>query len=211
MKLNKTETRRRRNRAFKKTLEYITNYKAVFLTITFNDDAFKNLKDTMRIRKVREYLKKECALYIANVDYGKKGNREHFHALAIATTYTEQDLTHYKDKNELMKYKNHINLKAWKYGTINAERIIIKKGDEENTAERLTEHYFKETTIKDNVKKLIYSKGERPIKDQIARTRQYMKDNGIFTKDQKSQYNELSNHIRADLKKGEKLIKQLNK
>lgn len=53
----------------------------IFITLTFRNDVLKNTSYETRRRYVARYLKNNCDFYIANVDYGKKKEREHYHGL----------------------------------------------------------------------------------------------------------------------------------
>lgn len=53
---------------------------AYFLTLTFDDETLLLDKKTRR-KYVQRFLKKYCADYVANIDYGKKNKREHYHAI----------------------------------------------------------------------------------------------------------------------------------
>ena len=51
-----------------------------FLTLTFSDDTLDSTSEETRHRYVSRFLNTHCNDYIANIDYGDKNNREHFHA-----------------------------------------------------------------------------------------------------------------------------------
>lgn len=53
-----------------------------FITITFNDETLALSQDT-RKQYVRRMLQKNCSDYIANIDYGKQFEREHYHAVIV--------------------------------------------------------------------------------------------------------------------------------
>lgn len=55
--------------------------KPCFVTFTFNDQAFDRLNPDSRRQAVRRYLSDHCHLYVANVDFGEKNGREHYHAV----------------------------------------------------------------------------------------------------------------------------------
>ena len=210
MILNKTETRRRKNRAFKKTLEYITNYKCLFITLTFNPKIKAN--NETKKKYLKAFLREQTTHYIANADYSKEKKLLHFHAVAVVSDYTKEQLKHYRDSRELWNYKDSINFKKWTYGLINAERIKYQNGKEQETAERLRDHYFKETTItKNKVEKLIYSKGQKPLKDQIKRTREYINDNHIIPICDRKALKDLIKENNNDFKKGQKLLNEISK
>lgn len=54
-----------------------------FVTLTFDDDALQRLSERTRHRYAQTWLNENCRDYFANVDYGKKNGREHFHAVAV--------------------------------------------------------------------------------------------------------------------------------
>lgn len=156
--------KRKEQRTIKKIYDLIKDKKAVFLTMTFNDETLKNTNQETRKRYIKEYLKSESALYIANIDYGTKHEREHYHAIVKATLliYVERAYQNIKDL---------IDLKAYKYGQIKAEKIGNKYGfkndkDIKKTAKYLYEHSIKETT-KNN--KLIVSRKEPTIQQEYER------------------------------------------
>ena len=77
---------RKRQRIIKKIYEMIKNGKALFITMSFNDATMKKTNAETRKRYIKAYLNNETALYIANVDYGTKHGREHYHAIALTNT-----------------------------------------------------------------------------------------------------------------------------
>ena len=48
--------------------------------MSFNDATIQKTNAETRKRYIKNYLKNETALYIANIDYGAKKGREHYHA-----------------------------------------------------------------------------------------------------------------------------------
>lgn len=52
-----------------------------FVTFTFNDETFERLNSDSRRQAVFRYLKKHCNIYVANIDFGEKNGREHYHAV----------------------------------------------------------------------------------------------------------------------------------
>lgn len=112
----------------------------LFLTLTFNDDTLQRTTPQERRVAVSRYLKSFNTQYVANIDFGKKNNREHYHAVISC---------------------DNINFDAWrKYGNINAERIRNKdiKSDKTKLAKyicKLSNHAIKETTKRSS---LIYSR-----------------------------------------------------
>ena len=51
-----------------------------FVTFTFNDEAFARLNPDSRRQAVRRYLNAHCSISVANIDFGEKNGREHYHA-----------------------------------------------------------------------------------------------------------------------------------
>ncbi len=141
---------KRQNRLQQKALEIIKSDSAIFLTLTFNDDVFSNMSKETRKQKITRFLKKTCNKYIANIDYGAKNEREHFHALV-------------EPKGE--NIDNKVYYKMFYNSAINFERIKItskKNHDIESTSKKvskyvskLTNHAIKETTQQNRI---IYSK-----------------------------------------------------
>lgn len=73
----------RRKKRLKDYIQWlIDNYQCVFLTLTFNDETLKKNKLDSLQQKVCRYLNDATGgLYVANVDYGKKKERIHYHAI----------------------------------------------------------------------------------------------------------------------------------
>lgn len=57
-----------------------------FVTLTFRDDVLETTTEETRREYVRKFLKEKAKAngshYVANVDYGRKNEREHYHAVA---------------------------------------------------------------------------------------------------------------------------------
>lgn len=104
--------------------------KTLFLTFTFNDSTLASTNSQTRKKYVSRWLKKYCDRYIANVDFGKTNDREHYHAVATI--------------------KNKIPLNSWYdcgYGALKSE-TIRKTSNNEKLARyisKLTNHAIKET------------------------------------------------------------------
>lgn len=115
---------------------------AIFLTLTFTDEVLQKTSQDTRRQYVRKFLKENCDIYVANIDFGDKNGREHYHALVRA-------------KN------GSIDLKQWqeKCGLINAERV--KKTDKDRTKvsrylAKLSQHALKKSG---RLPRLIWSRG----------------------------------------------------
>lgn len=125
--------------------EHVSNVikdgKAIFLTLTFTDDVLASTNALTRRRYVSRFLKMNSSVYVANLDFGKKKEREHYHALVKA------------DKVDFTQW--HI------YGAIKSERVRNSDADVARTSKytvKLTRHALKETAKNP---RLIYSRPSR--------------------------------------------------
>lgn len=59
----------------------IKSGQAYFITLTFRDDVLDNTTEDTRRQFVRRFLKQHATDYVANIDYGKTTEREHYHAI----------------------------------------------------------------------------------------------------------------------------------
>jgi hypothetical protein len=135
IKIYKSE-RQRKNRTKERIIKwnfYINRinegrkYKIVFGTLTFKDKELKLNKKTRR-RYVQNFLRENTISYIANIDYGKINNREHYHFIAMI--------------------KNNIECKKWK-NIINIKKVATKIDDIErvkNYIMKMNNHAYKEST-----------------------------------------------------------------
>lgn len=116
----------------------ISNGKCIFLTLTFTDKVLETTSENTRKRYVARALKEMSDTYIANIDYGKKNEREHYHAIVLA------------DK---------VSQKQWKYGNLDFERV---RANQETSPVKLAKYITKLTNhaIKETVRqnRLIYSR-----------------------------------------------------
>lgn len=108
----------------------------VFLTFTFSDDTLLRTSSITRRRYVRQFLDNYGA-YVANIDFGSKNGREHYHA--ILQTFEKIDYT------------------AWcKNGALNGQKIIKPNSQAlSKYLSKLVNHAIKETT---RGCRIIYSK-----------------------------------------------------
>lgn len=98
----------------------------IFLTFTFTDKVLESTNADTRRQKVRRYLSSYNCDYVANIDFGAKNGREHYHAL-IQT-----------DK---------VDYKAFDYGALNGEKVrstndFVKLA---KYISKLTNHAIKDT------------------------------------------------------------------
>ena len=112
----------------------------IFGTLTFTDDVLNNTSSKTRKRYVERYLKNADVAYIANVDYGAKNDREHYHFI-IATG----------NKNKL---------ENWQYGFFNLKLVGNSESDSIKVSKyvsKLTNHAIKNTNKRCVI---IYSKNK---------------------------------------------------
>jgi hypothetical protein len=121
-----------------KMLESVLSDNALFLTLTFNSDTIARTTNPTRRRYVSRYLKSQSAFYIANIDFGARNGREHYHAVIVG---------------------QNIDYKAWhKFGAIKGLKIAPTRNDTARVSKyvaKLTNHAIKETTKQF---RLIYSR-----------------------------------------------------
>lgn len=131
---------KRTNRLKQRIESMLLDGACLFLTLTFNDDTLANTTPKERRVAVSRYLKTFNCRYVANIDFGSKNHREHYHAVINC---------------------DNVNYALWrKYGNINGEKIRNKdiKSDKTKLAKyicKLSNHAIKETT---NRSSLIYSR-----------------------------------------------------
>lgn len=138
-KINHAEyerTKRLKNRI----ASMLLNGSCIFLTLTFNDNALANTTSKQRRVAVTRFLKQHNCKYVANIDFGAKNKREHYHALINC---------------------DNVDFASWrKYGNINAERVKNKEFISDMTKLskyicKLSNHAIKETTKRSS---LLYSR-----------------------------------------------------
>lgn len=114
---------------------------AIFLTLTFTDEVLSKTNAETRRKYVQRFLKSECEIYVANIDFGDKNGREHYHALVYA-------------------FEGSISLKKWHiYGGIKAERVHNTDKDGEKVSKylaKLSQHALKKSG---RFPRLIWSRG----------------------------------------------------
>jgi hypothetical protein len=129
---------RRTKRVRQKIKSVVLSNDGQFITLTFTDDVIATTTEKTRRAYVIRYLKSVSpSFYLANIDYGSKNGREHYHAIV----------------------KGRIDYKPWrKYGSINAKVIRASDKDTQKISKyitKLTNHAIKNTTKQP---KLIYSR-----------------------------------------------------
>lgn len=112
-----------------RVLTMLKDTNCIFLTLTFRDDVLANTSEETRKKYIKRFLKEQCSCYIANIDYGSKNGREHYHAVVIPIN----------DQIDGSFYFEH-------YGSIDFERIRNKGSDDnEATSKRLAKYVAKLT------------------------------------------------------------------
>lgn len=142
-------TYRRWSKCKAKIGEIVGDGNAYFLTLTFNDKTLSKTSKKTRRQYVFRSLKNNFPFYVANIDYGTKNGREHYHAIVWA----------FENPNRYFK-------EVWgKYGFCDIKHI----GDTDTDAERvskyvtkLARHALKETTKNGEVTdRVIYSRNKK--------------------------------------------------
>ena len=137
---------RRKDNIRKRIESMMATNHCYFLTLTFNDKMLsRNITSETRRRYVRRFLKEQCKEYVANIDFGSKYQREHYHAVVVPKT--KIDFSAYRDKFE--------------NSNVNCKRLWTNKESKDNYTKyiaKLTNHSLKENGF---YQRLIYSRQER--------------------------------------------------
>lgn len=105
------------------------DYRIVFGTLTFDNKTLTRTCERTRTRYVSEFLSKQTLHYVANIDYGNKNDREHYHFLAMI--------------------KDNIDMLKWKYGGNKILQVPLSRKDIKATKNylfKLNNHSYKEST-----------------------------------------------------------------
>lgn len=147
-------------RVRKKIWRPIKDGTAYFVTLTFRDDVLDSTTEATRRRYVSRALKAVGVKYVANIDYGDKNNREHYHALIDPYPFCLASWT-----NGKRQYVDCPDFREWcnKYGFVTIERVGSSADDCKKVAKytaKLSAHALKRSTQGDKVKapRLIYSR-----------------------------------------------------
>lgn len=126
-----------------------------FVTLTFSDDTIKKTKTSTRKQKVRRTLTL-CDDYIANVDYGEKNEREHYHAI-IALKRDSYE----REEDD----KGHLSLSVFSkydYGFINVTEVKRDGKDAERLAKYITKLTLHSVKVS---QKYVFTKKGTPYQD----------------------------------------------
>lgn len=144
---------------------------AVFLTLTFTDEILATTSTETRRQYVRRYLSSTGAEYVANIDYGSKNGREHYHA--VVGEFVNLDIWNNKCGFALAEYiqiEKSIDFKKVpkRYKDFSAEeqKTLMIADNEKKLAKyisKLTNHAIKETTKQSRA---IYSSNTRGRKKE---------------------------------------------
>ena len=98
-----------------------------FLTLEFKQETLDHTSKETRRKYVSTFLKSVSDYYVANIDYGEKKGREHYHAVVVA---------------------DYVNLDSWIYGFKSALTIHLPNSDVKlpKYINKLTNHAIKDTT-----------------------------------------------------------------
>lgn len=115
-----------------------TSENCVFVTLTFTDAVLAETSAETRRRYVARWLKSQSARYVANIDFGEKKQREHYHAVVDA----------------------RVEPKSWSYGACNVQAVKYSPESKSSVkmakyVAKLTNHAIKATTKRCH---LIYSR-----------------------------------------------------
>jgi len=126
---------KRKQRIQDKIESIVLNGHGIFMTLTFTDEILDSTSEHTRRRYVARWCKENSSFYVANVDYGDKTNREHYHAVLEQGNFT-----------------------PWKYGHISRKLVRSKSKDLTKVSKyvsKLTNHAIKKSG---KLKRIIYSK-----------------------------------------------------
>ena len=133
-----SNTSYQRIKRLKERIKALTSQgECLFLTLTFNDDTLTSTSEKARRSLVHHYLKSFSSDFIANVDYGKENEREHYHAVILASK---------------------VDYTLWhSFGAIRGEKVHLRGNTEAKVAryiDKLSLHALKDTTYRN---RLLYS------------------------------------------------------
>lgn len=148
-----------RLKRYKKHVSYlIDNFCCLFFTLTFDNKSLTNLNQKSRRVYITRYLKSVSSWYIANVDFGSKNEREHYHG--ILAFVNESEMNAFLKKCKFSKFRKGYEL-SWTCGFALYQKCGSSKDDITRLSKyivKLTNHAFKDTA-KNSKFHCIYSKG----------------------------------------------------
>lgn len=137
----------------------VTCGNAFFITLTFKDDILLNTTEKTRRTYVSRAFKAIGYRYVANIDYGDKTHREHYHGIIEPLPSCLASW-----KNGKREYKDVPDFREWcnRYGFVTIERIGDTEKDAKKVAKytaKLSAHALKKSTReRRSAPRLIYSR-----------------------------------------------------
>ena len=95
--------RNRVKRARRKIESILSLGSCVFLTLTFAPEVLESTSMETRKKYVKRFLHTISSNYVANIDFGEKHGREHYHAIVLS---------------------EKVDFDKWNYGLINGKKIV---------------------------------------------------------------------------------------
>ena len=130
------ENYRKRNQRLRKRISNIIECDSLFLTFTFTDDVFISTSQDTRQQYVRKFLKIISENYVANIDFGDKNHREHYHAICIVS--------------------ERVDYTSWKYGALNGVRV--RKNSSPLALAKYINKFVHHATKETTTQKIIFSR-----------------------------------------------------
>lgn len=112
----------------RKFIDSLLSSDCLFLTLTFTDSFLSSTSSKTRRTYVSRFLRSLKCRGVANIDFGKKNGREHYHAVVQCS---------------------HVDFSSWPYGSINFKRILFQDKSSLKIAKyvaKLSNHAVKKTT-----------------------------------------------------------------
>lgn len=132
------QSRYKRKQRVQDRITYMIFQGACFLTMTFAQSVLDSTSEDTRRQYVRRWLKAFSTNYVANIDYGGKKGREHYHAVVMCDYVDVPSSWLGGFMNAKQIYRSHDNIQA-------ISKYIAK----------LTNHALKQNA---QLKRIIYSK-----------------------------------------------------
>lgn len=130
-------SRQRFKRLKSRVLDLTSKGECLFLTLTFNDSTMAKTDKKSRAKLVNDYLKSQSSDFIANIDFGRLNQREHYHAVI---------------------YASRVDYTAWhEFGAVKGEKVRLNGKSCVNVAryiDKLALHALKDTTYRN---RMLYS------------------------------------------------------
>lgn len=134
----------RRKRLTKRLKEMFSRGECVFLTLTFRDDVLESTSFETRRRYVTRYLQSQSTDFVANVDFGGKNGREHYHCVVLTSrvdckpwvdsyggTKVKKILTSDKSARKLSSYITKLVGHAYKASTTSSFSLVYSRSKKE--------------------------------------------------------------------------------